>query len=122
MALVGVDHELRRYLEGLVGGNSARYHISGARVEYDPTAPSGSRLRRVTMADGRALSDGRTYRVVMTDFLAASGDGVAVPAGTTPESLDMIDLDALVAYLKARPNGRLVLTDAERAARFRRLP
>ncbi len=113
---------LRRYLEGLIGGSGIRYHVSGLRIEYDPSAPSGSRLRRVTMSDGRALSDRRTYRVIMTDFLASSGDGVALPAGVATEPLDLIDLDALIAYLKARPGGRLVMSESERSPRIRRTP
>ena len=113
---------LRRYLEGLVGGNGIRYHLSGVRVEFDPSAPAGSRLRRVTMSDGRALDDRRTYRVVMTNFLAESGDGVTIPAGTTVEELGIVDVDALVAYLRARPEGRLLLSDIEREPRIRRIP
>jgi 2',3'-cyclic-nucleotide 2'-phosphodiesterase (5'-nucleotidase family) len=113
---------LRRYLEGLVGGNGIRYHLSGVQLEFDPAAPAGSRLRRVTMSDGRALDDRRTYRVVMTNFLAESGDGVTIPSGTVVEELNLVDVDALVAYLKRRPGGRLVLSDSERAARIRRVP
>jgi 5'-nucleotidase len=114
---------LRRYLEGLVGGNGIRYHLSGVRVEFDPSAPAGSRLRRVTMSDGKALDDRRTYRVVMTNFLAESGDGVTIPPGQRVEELGLVDVEALVAYLRARPGGRLVLSESERAPRIiRRVP
>jgi 2',3'-cyclic-nucleotide 2'-phosphodiesterase (5'-nucleotidase family) len=99
-----------------------RYHLSGVQLEFDGKAPAGSRLRRVTFADRSGLDDRRSYRVVMTDFLASSGDGVALPAGTKSEALDVFDLDALVSYLRARPGGRLVLSETERATRIRRLP
>jgi 2',3'-cyclic-nucleotide 2'-phosphodiesterase/3'-nucleotidase/5'-nucleotidase len=111
---------LRRYLEGLIGGNAIRYHVSGASIEFDPAAPAGSRLRRVTMADGRALDDRRTYSVIMTNFLAESGDGVTIPAGAPVEELGIIDIDALVRHLRARPGGRLELDESERAPRIRR--
>lgn len=114
--------DLRRYLEGLVGGNSVRFHVSGLVADYDPKAAAGSRLRRVILADGAPLDDRRTYRVVMTDFLAAEGDGARIPAGLPVEEVEILDLDALVAYLKGQPGGRLVVPDLQRAPRLRRLP
>lgn len=74
---------LRRYFESLVGGARINVHLSGVTLEYDPQRPSGSRLVRVTMADGRALNDSRSYRIVMSDFIAAGGDGVAL-SGEAP--------------------------------------
>lgn len=112
---------LRRYLEGLVDGNSVRYHLSGVRLEYDPAAPAGARLRRVTMADGSRLDDRRRYRVVMSDFLAAGGDGVSLAADATREELNRVDLDVLVEYLRALPGGRLVVDDALKAPRITRV-
>ena len=109
---------LRRYLEGLVDGASVRYHVSGVRIEYDPTDAPGARLRRITMADGSRLDDRRRYRVVMTDFLAAGGDGVSLATDATREELNIVDLDVLVDYLRAQPGGRLLVTDALKAPRI----
>jgi 2',3'-cyclic-nucleotide 2'-phosphodiesterase (5'-nucleotidase family) len=89
---------LRAYLEELVKGTSVRYHVSGLTLEYDAAAPVGARLRRVTMVDGSRLDDRRRYRVIMTDFMA------------------------LVDHLKAQPGGRLVVTDALKTPRIRRVP
>jgi 5'-nucleotidase len=110
---------LRRYLEGLVDGASVRYHISGATVDYDPSAPPMSRLRRITFANGAPLDDRRRYRIVMTDFLASGGDGVSLSRDATIEELNRIDLDVLVEYLRAMPDSRLLLTDALKAPRIR---
>jgi 2',3'-cyclic-nucleotide 2'-phosphodiesterase (5'-nucleotidase family) len=110
---------LRRYFESLVGGSRINVHISGATLEYDPQRPSGSRLVRVTMADGRALSDTRTYRIVMSDFIASGGDGVGLTGGSAPEELGVVDLDALIAHLRRAPGSRLALTDALAAPRIR---
>lgn len=110
---------LRRYLEDLVRGSSVRYHVSGVTIAYDPAAQVGSRLRRVTMSDGRPLDDRRMYRVVMTNFLAAGGDGAALSQDATIEELDLIDLEVLVAYLRALPGGRLEPTDALTSPRIR---
>jgi 5'-nucleotidase len=112
---------LRRYLEDLVRGSGVRYHVSGVSIDYDPAAPVGARLRQVTMADGRPLDDRRTYRVVMTNFLAAGGDGAALSQDAMIEELDLIDLDVLVAYLRALPGGRLELTDVLTSPRIRAL-
>ena len=101
---------LRRYLEALVDGRGIRYHISGARIEYDPTAPSGSRIRAVRFDDGRSLENGRRYRVVMTDFLASGGDGATLARDARVEDLTRVDLDALIQYLQGLPGGRLALT------------
>jgi 2',3'-cyclic-nucleotide 2'-phosphodiesterase (5'-nucleotidase family) len=110
---------LRRYLEGLVGGTGLRHHVSGVTVDFDPAAPRGARIRRAVMADGRVLNDRRTYRVIMTDFLAAGGDGVSLSADATVEDLGLVDLDVLVDYLRALPNGQLQMTEALRAPRLR---
>lgn len=109
---------LRRYLEALVGGNAIRYHVSGMRAEFDPAAPAGSRLRRVTLGDGSRIDDRRRYRVIMTDFIAAGGDGAALGADAVIEELNRVDLDVLVDHLRAQPGGRLVPTDALKAPRI----
>lgn len=110
---------LRRYFEQLVGGSRVNVHISGVTLDFDPQAPSGSRLRTITMSDGRPLSDRRRYRVIMSDFIASGGDGVGLSGGTAPEELGVVDLDALIAHLRAVPGGRLVLSEALAAPRIR---
>ncbi len=109
---------LRRYLEALVGGAAIRYHVSGVRLEFDPAAPAGSRLRRVTLGDGSRIDDRRRYRVIMTDFMAAGGDGASLGADAVIEELNRVDLDALVDHLRAQPGGRLVPTAALKAPRI----
>jgi 5'-nucleotidase len=109
---------LRRYLEALVDGRGIRYHISGARIEYDPSAPSGSRVRAVRFDDGRSLENGRRYRVVMTDFLASGGDGATLARDARVEDLTRVDLDALIQYLQGLPGGRLTLTPALQTPRI----
>jgi 2',3'-cyclic-nucleotide 2'-phosphodiesterase / 3'-nucleotidase / 5'-nucleotidase len=110
---------LRRYFEGLVDGNSVSFHISGAVVEYDPTAPAGRRVRRVIMGDGRPLNDRRQYRIVMSDFMAGGGDGASLAGSTTVQELNVPILDALIAHLQRMPEGRVVMTEALQAPRFK---
>lgn len=109
---------LRRYLESLVDGDAVRYHVSGVRIEFDPAAPRGARLRRVTFADGSQLDDRRRYRVAMSDFMASGGDGAVFGPGAVIEELNRIDLDVLVDHLRAQPGGRLVPTAELKAPRI----
>lgn len=114
--------ELRLYLEALVSRNTVPWHISGATVEYDATAPARRRLRRVVFADGTTLSDTKRYRIVMSEFLAGGGDGASLGNATPFDDLGILDLDALLSYLRALPEGRLVQTPALTAPRFRARP
>lgn len=109
---------LLKYFEGLVNGTAVRYHVSGVRLAFDAAAPAGARLRKITMSDGTPLDVRRRYRVVMSDFLAAGGDGVSLAADATREELNLVDLDVLVDYLRARPGGRLVVDEALQAPRI----
>ena len=65
---------LRQALEaGLsVAHNFAQ--ISGLRVDYNPSAPEGSRVRYVTL-NGAPLSSSKVYRVAVTDHMLAGGAG-----------------------------------------------
>jgi 2',3'-cyclic-nucleotide 2'-phosphodiesterase (5'-nucleotidase family) len=93
--------DLRAYLERLVGGrNGPRAHVSGVVATYDSTAPAGSRLRSATLSGGRAIDDTASYRVTLTDFLLTGGDGLGLgQAAITTEPLNIVDLDALIAYV-----------------------
>jgi 5'-nucleotidase len=56
------------------------------------------------MADGAPLSETRTYNVVMNDFLATGGEGYnAGGRATSMRPLNIVDLDALIDYLRTLP-------------------
>jgi 5'-nucleotidase len=122
MAVNVTGASLRRYLEGLVVGSSPRWHISGATIDYDPAAPARQRIRRVVLADGAPLDDRRRYRVVLSDFLAGGGEGVSLASDAPLEDLGVTDLEAIIAWLRAMPAGRLVQSAALRAPRIRAVP
>jgi 2',3'-cyclic-nucleotide 2'-phosphodiesterase (5'-nucleotidase family) len=55
----------------------------------------------VTMSDGNPLSDTRTYNVIVNDFLATGGEGYnAGGRATASRSTNIVDLDALIDYLR----------------------
>ncbi len=103
---------LRDYLERVVSHSPVRAHLSGAQVRYDPSRPAGSRVTEVRLASGRAIDDEATYRLVLSDFLVAGGDGLNL-SGTAVriEPLNIVDLDALIDYLRSQPEPVRAPTD-----------
>jgi 2',3'-cyclic-nucleotide 2'-phosphodiesterase/3'-nucleotidase/5'-nucleotidase len=92
--------QLQEVLEHAIGvdGNPSA-HIAGAVVHYDPRRPAGRRVRRVEV-QGRRLRHDARYTLALDDFLAGGGDGYnmltrfsAVPGG-------ILDVDAVIAYLR----------------------
>lgn len=95
---------LRDWLERVVARRSIDAHLSGLVVRYDAARAAGSRITSVVMADGQPLDDAREYRLVMSDFLAGGGDGLAVSGrAERVENLGILDLDALIDWLRAQP-------------------
>jgi 2',3'-cyclic-nucleotide 2'-phosphodiesterase (5'-nucleotidase family) len=96
--------QLRGLLEAVLGKNSVDDHVSGLTIKFDPSKPKGSRLVSATMADGTPLSDTKTYNVIVNDFLATGGEGYnAGGRAAASKPLNIVDLDALIDYLKTLP-------------------
>ncbi|NUR32790.1 MAG: hypothetical protein HOQ30_02165 [Gemmatimonadaceae bacterium] len=103
---------LRSYLEKLVA-KRLNAHLSGAVVTYDSTAAAGARIRSVRLADGADLKPDGVYTLVLNDFLATGGEGLGLgTAARRTEVLPIVDLDALVSYLRSRPQPVRAPTDA----------
>jgi 2',3'-cyclic-nucleotide 2'-phosphodiesterase (5'-nucleotidase family) len=95
---------LRSYLERVVALRGIGIHLSGMRIEIDSTRAAGRRIVRATMADGSALDDRRTYRLILLDFLAEGGEGLSVTEGAISiEATGILDRDALERYLRSLP-------------------
>jgi len=96
--------QLRGLLEAMLSKNSVNDHVSGLTITYDPAKPAGSRIVSVTMSDGAPFSDSRTYNVIVNDFLATGGEGYnAAGRASASKPLNIVDLDALIDYLKSLP-------------------
>ena len=105
--------QLRGLLEQMLSKDRVNDHVSGLTLRYDPAKPPGARIVSVTMADGAPLSDTRTYNVIMNDFLATGGEGYnAGGRATSSRSLDIVDLDALINYLRTLPSPIVAPTEA----------
>ena len=104
-SLTMTGSQLRGLLEAMLAKTAVDDHVSGLTVKYDPSKPAGSRLVAVTMSDGTALADTKTYNVIVNDFLATGGEGYnAGKRATAMKSLNIVDLDALIDYLKSLPS------------------
>jgi 2',3'-cyclic-nucleotide 2'-phosphodiesterase (5'-nucleotidase family) len=78
--------------------------VSGIRVVWDITRPRPNQLVSATLPDGRVIQDAARYSVVVNDFMAAGGDGLAeFTRGASPEDTGIQLREAVVSYLKKRP-------------------
>jgi 2',3'-cyclic-nucleotide 2'-phosphodiesterase (5'-nucleotidase family) len=96
--------DMRRYFERIVSGRNPNAWVSGVRIAWDSTRAAGSRLTSIELADGRPFDDQATYSVVINDFMLTGGSGLGFPTQPiSSESINVTDLDALIAYLRAAP-------------------
>jgi 2',3'-cyclic-nucleotide 2'-phosphodiesterase (5'-nucleotidase family) len=104
-SLTMTGDQLRGLLEAMLGKSSVDDHVSGLTIRYDPSKPKGSRIVSVTMSDGTPLSGSRSYNVIVNDFLATGGAGYnAGGRATASKPTNVVDLDALIDYLKSLPS------------------
>ncbi|MDQ1003449.1 2',3'-cyclic-nucleotide 2'-phosphodiesterase (5'-nucleotidase family) [Neobacillus niacini] len=54
------------------------------------------------MQDGTPVELNQTYTITVNNYMAGGGDGYTVLAGITNRTIDVVDLDALVNYIKAK--------------------
>jgi 5'-nucleotidase len=66
-------------------------------------APEGQRVAAITLADGRAVRDDARYTLAVPDFMAAGGSGYAMLRPLPAINTGVVDLDALVTYLRQLP-------------------
>jgi 5'-nucleotidase len=107
--------DMRRYFEKVVSGRSPNAWVSGIRISWDSTRSpgGGSRITSLSLDDGRPFDDAATYSVVINDFMLTGGSGLGFPTQPiSSESIDVTDLDALIAYLKSLPQPVTVRPEA----------
>jgi 2',3'-cyclic-nucleotide 2'-phosphodiesterase (5'-nucleotidase family) len=92
--------QLREYFEKLLSRERSGVHVSGVTIGYNPEAPQGSRIVSLRLPAGRTINDDAFYDVVMNNFMATGGSNMGPPEGTRATPLDVVDLDALVNYLR----------------------
>lgn len=76
--------------------------ISGLKFTYDDSKPAGERIVSITLPDGTAVDATKTYSVTVNNFMAGGGDGYTTLLDGKNSSVNIVDLDALVKYIKAK--------------------
>lgn len=74
----------------------------GFAQTLDPARPEGQRVVAATL-NGVPIDPASTYRVTLNSFIASGGDGFATFKEGTNATPGPVDLDAMEAYLRARP-------------------
>jgi 5'-nucleotidase len=75
-------------------------HVAGVKVRYDPRRPIGHRTQSIELLGRRKLRPDDTYTLAVDAFLAGGGDGYAMLAGLPAEPGGMLDVEALISYLR----------------------
>ena len=99
-----------KYVAGLANAITAQggriccgSHVSGLEIRYDSSRAPGNRIVSVTTEEGRPINNLATYSIVMSDFMVSGGDGLGLgSAALQSDPLGIVDLDALIAYLRTR--------------------
>ncbi len=107
---------LRAYFERMYDGQRApRVHVSGITLRWDNSRPAGERLVEARLPGGQPLDAAREYRLVLSDFMLTGGDGLGLgDAARVVEPLNVQDLDALVAFVRAMPGGVIAADETPR--------
>jgi 5'-nucleotidase len=94
--------ELKQALEQGAGTGGQLTPSQGSSYRIDRSKPQGDRVSNVVVA-GQPLDPAKTYRVGLLGFTANGGDSLFAfrDAKGTRADTGLIDLDALIAYIKA---------------------
>jgi len=101
MTLTGA--QIRAVLNEQWSGTSPKIgQISGFTYTYDDSKLYGQKVLDIKKADGTPLDDNATYTMAVNDFMASGGDGYATLTKGTNRVAGPVDLDATIAYIKAK--------------------
>jgi 5'-nucleotidase len=95
--------DCRAYFERMLLGRNPNAHVSGIVITYDSARSAGHRITALALPGGREFLDGAMYSVVINDFMLPGGDGLGAPEGSKIDPLNIVDLDALIAWVRAQP-------------------
>jgi len=99
MRLAVSGEVLKQAIEHALTGDGPDAHVAGIVVWYDAGKPVGRRIKKLQLANGKDVDDGRTYTLAVSDFLAAGGSGYVMLTGKPSGEVGVTDLDALIQYL-----------------------
>ncbi|HEU4885213.1 MAG TPA: bifunctional UDP-sugar hydrolase/5'-nucleotidase [Longimicrobium sp.] len=105
-ALVRVEvtgAQLKEALENAIHTGRPDAHISGMTVRYDPAAPEGQKVREIRLDNGQVVDADETVTLGLSEFIATGGDRYTSFTQGRMTRTELVDLDAVIAYLQSRP-------------------
>ena len=93
---------IKTLLEQQWGSKVRIMPISGLKVSYDDSRAAGDRIVSMVKNDGTPIDLNQTYSITVNNYMADGGDGYTVLAGIDNRTIDVVDLDAFVNYIKAK--------------------
>jgi len=99
MTVTGAD--IKALLEQQWGSKVRIMPVSGLKVSYDDSRAAGDRIVSIVKDDGTPVEMDQNYTITVNNYMADGGDGYTVLAGITNRTVDVVDLDALVNYIKS---------------------
>lgn len=93
--------QIKTLLEQQWGSKVRIMPISGLKVSYDDSRAAGDRIVSIAKEDGTPVEMDQTYSITVNNYMAGGGDGYAILATIKDRTIDVVDLDALVNYIKA---------------------
>jgi 2',3'-cyclic-nucleotide 2'-phosphodiesterase / 3'-nucleotidase / 5'-nucleotidase len=92
--------QIKTLFEQQWGSKERILKISGLKVTFDSSLPVGNRIVSLSEDDGTPLADALTYTVTVNNYMADGGDGYAILREGKNRQVDVVDLDALINYIK----------------------
>jgi 2',3'-cyclic-nucleotide 2'-phosphodiesterase (5'-nucleotidase family) len=96
--------QVKQALEQSLRGNRVT-QVSGLKYVLEPATQGHWGLKSVTLADGSALDDAKTYTVAVNNFMASGGDQYNVLAQAKSTDTGRLIRDAMEAYIRAQCAG-----------------
>lgn len=95
--------QLRAALENAVTNGRPDAHLSGMTVRYDSAAPAGQKVREIRLSSGQVVDDDDVVTMGLSEFIATGGDRYTAFTQGRMTRTELVDLDALIAYLQSAP-------------------
>ncbi|WP_394137793.1 bifunctional 2',3'-cyclic-nucleotide 2'-phosphodiesterase/3'-nucleotidase [Cytobacillus oceanisediminis] len=94
--------QIKELFEQQWGSKERIMHVSGLKVTYDSSKEAGDRIVSLVKSDGTDIDPNKEYTVTVNNYMADGGDGYSVLLNGKNRTVDIVDLDALINYIKAR--------------------
>lgn len=94
--------QIKALLEQAAKSKVGMLQVGGLKWTYDSTKPEGKRVVSVTLADGKAIEDTKSYKVCTNDFLALGGDAFTVFKEVKWTNTYLLVRDAMMELIKAQ--------------------